>query len=1777
MPYYFSGYRNLILRGGLSIFLLLLISPQLLHSQVYISELMASNNSFPVDPDYGEYTDWIELYNSTNASIDLSGYYLSDDIGNLTMWSFQSGTQIGPKEYILINADGTGNGMHTNFSLAKGGEKILLLNPQLAIIDSISYPYQLTDISFGRDPVNPQLSGFFEEATPGAENGSQMVGEISPVPRFSFPGGFYQESITLNISVSNPLAEIYYTLNGKEPSKSSESYSGPINIDRNTIIRVKTYQEGCLSGPTVTQSYFINEPQNLPVISLVTDPDHLFSDRTGIYVKGSAGIPGNCTDVPHNLNQDWERPVNIELFEKNGTSGLNQLAGIKISGECTRTRYPIKSLDIYARKEYETPSFKYRLFPDKSNEEYEAFVLRAGGDDQPLTLFRDPLGQLVVKDVIDVDMQAYRPTVLYINGEYWGIHNLREKLNEHYAEDNFGVNPDSVELLKIDPEKSWNVLEGNADHYLDMINHLEENDITLQSNYEYMKSQMDMDQYINYQIIKIFFAARDWPGNNIKFWRSREAPYDRWRWILYDMDHIFRDYSENIMQVATDPNCGCGWPNPPWSTFLFRTLLKNEAFKQEFINRFSIYTSTYFAKDRLLGIINEMQAELAPEIPRHIERWGGQKITLPDNTWMYPIFNSVEQWEKNVQVLKDFSDLRPEIAMKQMFDYFGIEDYSDLQLKVEPAGMGEIGIGNTLVDTCPSTLTFENGALLNLTFDAKDGYKLSHWLVDQGVTENSKLISKGDLWSYFISKTIPDFNWTSIDYDDSHWESGNAQLGYGEGDEATVLSYGGNMADKFITTWFRKKIMIDESDQISSCTLKLLRDDGAILYLNGKELLRDNMPAGSIDSYTTAVNSIGGSDESVYDTFTFDPGLLRNGENVLAVEIHQNSKTSSDISFDLELMAGGLSQGNGLKVYKDLLEIELFDYSKVTAVAIPENELPQYIFINEVMASNLGVIKDEAGEFDDWIELYNSSNEFFDIAGLFLTDSLPDPYKYQIPQGSTETRIPPNGYLVLWADNQAEQGVLHLGFKLDRHKEEIGISKYGLGFIDSLSYSFDFPGASLGHLPDASGNLEYLTASPGASNHISLLENIYINEFMVSNTATTTDEYGECDDWIEIYNDNDHPVDIGGVFITDHFDEPAKHRIPPGQSGTTTIPAKGFLLLWADKQVEQGALHLDFKLNSEAEQIALVQQDGFSFIDSLSYENMATGTAFGRLKDGSNKLQIVSASPGFSNFIIPTDRLFISEIVASQITSDMDGSGVSEDWVEIYNDNNTDINIGGFYLTDNLDNLIKFRISSEFPDSTTIGAKSYKVFWADDHPEQGVCHLGFKLSGKSEQLGLVGLEGKEIIDSVSYPEQYSNFSYSRLDNTGPWKFLPPTHLSYNKSSLISGIFINELMASNSSVADDYGEFDDWIEIYNSNDYPVDIGGLYLSDSKADFAKHRIPSHSPELTTIPARGFRVLYADDSKEQGISHLNFKLKREGEFIQIINYDESTILDSISFPKQFKNSAFSRISESGDWYAIPPTPGKSNTVPDLSGLVINEVMANNLTIIKDDYNEFEDWIELYNSSNEAIDIGGLYISDSLSNPGQHRITSEFPNSTTIDPKGFFILWADSYETQGICHLNFSLAKTGESIGLFDYRKEMIDTISNPFISPNLSWGRQSDGDPVWRIFRSPSPLSSNIATSVGQETQFHNQTPVVYPNPVKEIAYLAISVEEPEVIQLDIFEGTGKLVSSWNINHNGSGTETFEWGVDDASGQKVRSGLYYCRIQTAKEIWVLKIMVAH
>jgi CotH kinase protein/Lamin Tail Domain/Secretion system C-terminal sorting domain/Chitobiase/beta-hexosaminidase C-terminal domain/Right handed beta helix region len=725
-------------------YLILVLVGQSIFAQdnIRINEILTSNINGLIDTDSGEYYDWIELYNPSDSLLDISGYYLTDDINNPTLWQFPSNTSIGPESFLIIWADSKNYGLHTNFKLNSDGEQLLVISPELEVVDSISFGKQRDDVSFGRDEAEINNWLFYGDPTPRLVNSTTGVNKnkLSSEPEFSVESGFYSSSLSLELT-SNDNGKIYYSLDGSIPYPSSATlYLGAIIIDKTTIVRAISVEDNQLRSNSVTNSYFINENTDLPVMSVTTDPKNLWDDETGIYTIGTNGI--EFWSVNANYWQDWERPVKLEFFEENKSIAFKANAGIAING--ARRNMLQKSLRLLFRNKYGDESINYKIFPDKENRNFNSLVLRNGGFPEfRYTLLSDGFMQRLISQEMEIDYQAYRPCALYLNGKYWGIYNIREKQNEDYLKENNGVDPDNLDIL----EDNMTIVEGDRDHYKHMIDFVSLNDLSLEESYDSVKQWMDVDNYINYQIAQLYFANTDWPANNIKYWRSKTST-GKWKWMIFDVDGgfgLWGGYDFNSLTFATEENSS-EWNNPPWSTFLFRNLLKNQSFVDEFAQRFATYLSYSFNSNEVTNLIDRFEDNIENEIPNHINRWApGCSITNPESKDGC-VFSNIGTWYSNVDKLREFAEKRPQFMTKHLMDYFSITDTVNLLISSANLNAGTVYVNGVRARFDSEANVFVNKRLV-IEARPNPGYRFVRW---NGFNNTS-----GNLLEIIPSEDIP--------------------------------------------------------------------------------------------------------------------------------------------------------------------------------------------------------------------------------------------------------------------------------------------------------------------------------------------------------------------------------------------------------------------------------------------------------------------------------------------------------------------------------------------------------------------------------------------------------------------------------------------------------------------------------------------------------------------------------------------------------------------------------------------------------------------------------------------------------------------------------------------------------------------------------------------------------------------------------------------------------------------------------------------------------------
>lgn len=538
--------------------------------------------------------------------------------------------------------------------------------------------------------------------------------------QFSQKPGFYSQAIELTLSAPSG-AKIYYSTDGSKPNSEAFLYKQPISIETNTVVKAKYYLNGTPS-PTETATYIIGRKPNLPVVSISTHPDYFFSGQKGIYVKGC------CADTvqPYkgaNFWKEWEHPIHVEYFDENGVLAFSQDAGVRIFGGFSKG-LPMKSLSIIARKKYGKKYFKYPLFKEKKIKKYKSFILRNSGGDFNKTHFRDALITQLTRPT-KLPIQAYQPVVLYINGAYWGIHNAREKINEYYLKANFGANPDSVTIMK----HRYDLQDGERKHYKKLLDFLRKNDLSDAAVVASLRKQMNIENFIDYNITQVYADNRD-AGGNIRYWRPM-GDSGVWNWILFDTDMSmgisdWKGYKTNTLVQMTSKT-GEAWPNPAWSTFIVRKLLENEKLQNYYAERFTDYLNTIFSEQNVLHHIDSIQELLRPEMEHHQKKWGSK----------------MERWDRNVNVLRDFARNRPSYLRGFLAKKFNLGDTVHVSTKNIVSSNYTVWI-NDRKQKKEFDGVFFTQQPLRIKIEVKPGYQFVGWKkVDQSEKEITLFPNEG--------------------------------------------------------------------------------------------------------------------------------------------------------------------------------------------------------------------------------------------------------------------------------------------------------------------------------------------------------------------------------------------------------------------------------------------------------------------------------------------------------------------------------------------------------------------------------------------------------------------------------------------------------------------------------------------------------------------------------------------------------------------------------------------------------------------------------------------------------------------------------------------------------------------------------------------------------------------------------------------------------------------------------------------------------------------------
>lgn len=636
---------------------------------VYISEFGGSTGSVA--------TDWVELHNSTGSAVSLAGYGLSNNPKNPAKWVFPD-ISIEPGEYLLLYATGSADkaqkkNLKLNFCISSTGEALFFFDPNGKLIDKLSAGRMRSGQSYGRDGSDSRY--YYADPTPGAQNGKGYEG-ITQLPAFSVTPGIYDNAVTVAITAGEG-ETIRYTTDCTTPNASSEVYSGELSISKNSVIRAAAFRDGYLSGDVATATYlFRSDGVNhaLPVVTLVTDPDNLWNSKTGIYATGDQFDPDAASyadtlksatyyqakfATEEQVDTIWEKPAAFSLFDDNGKQVFTQNVGIRIAGSFGRGRAQ-KGFNVIARKEYGKGSMEYPFFENRPYTEYKAVVLRAGAQDQNRSKIRDELASGLLEGTdINILYQAYRPTVLYLNGEYWGVYFMKEKRNRFFvAQHENTENNVDLAIGKGFKQRSY----GDNSDWVSLYEYATTHDLSASDAYNYVAERMDVDSFRDYMIAEIYNGNTD--TYNFQYYRLKGG---KWKFIFYDFCWGFQSPGHETLAFRMGKT-----PSDVCSAKLFAAMLQNKGWRDSFCRRFGELLNTAFAPERVSALIEELYGYVEPEIKREREKFN--KDTFMGVKQPNTNLGTYEGFQSEISKLKDFAQKRPEELKRQLQSNLGLSD-----------------------------------------------------------------------------------------------------------------------------------------------------------------------------------------------------------------------------------------------------------------------------------------------------------------------------------------------------------------------------------------------------------------------------------------------------------------------------------------------------------------------------------------------------------------------------------------------------------------------------------------------------------------------------------------------------------------------------------------------------------------------------------------------------------------------------------------------------------------------------------------------------------------------------------------------------------------------------------------------------------------------------------------------------------------------------------------------------------------------------------------------
>lgn len=634
-------------------------------SKIYINEYMQSNANVLFDEEYNLPEGWIELYNDSVETVSLKGWKIGvKNISNA--YTLPDTLVIPARGFVVLYCDESDlGGVHTDFEVPTNNGKIVLFNDSGREEDKVATRKVFSyDYSVGRYPDGSNDMRYFTKATPMAFNENVAKSQkTTPQVVFSRKGGFVEENeIEITLSVSDDEynedngVKIRYTMDGSEPTTQSPIYTSPLRLSSNAdslkvyVVKAKTFADSVISSKSITHSYiFAGRHVDLPIMSITTDPKYLWDNDYGIYVKGNGrGISIFKDSYPYTDDYNfWSNNVrfcNVEYFSKNGGwADVNMPAELRIGGNAARWKDQ-KTLMVTCKKRFsEHGSFNFAFFESKKDmKDIESLILRNAGNDCEYAFLRDAFCQTIGSQFENIDYQAYQPSIVFINGEYYGIHNIRERSNEKWVKSNFDTEDSDV-------IENWvDVKSGSLEHLTHMLNVLKEG-----VTYDQISLMVDVDEMTNYLSLNFFMANCDFIGNNMLIWRPANG---KWRFLLKDSDQI-----TGIIDGKLDSELNSVFKKNTIAYYLgdessmVNDVIKNPKYANYFISNHIVNIGTYFHEKRTVGVLDSLANNIEYEIAFHNDK-----------------YQLIDDWYSEIEYMRTWLKNRSYYEAKNLSEFFGL-------------------------------------------------------------------------------------------------------------------------------------------------------------------------------------------------------------------------------------------------------------------------------------------------------------------------------------------------------------------------------------------------------------------------------------------------------------------------------------------------------------------------------------------------------------------------------------------------------------------------------------------------------------------------------------------------------------------------------------------------------------------------------------------------------------------------------------------------------------------------------------------------------------------------------------------------------------------------------------------------------------------------------------------------------------------------------------------------------------------------------------------------